>query len=101
MRYQNTVAVTEIVWKNMEHFRKNKKETSDLFDRIDASSLNEYLKSMMEGLTAKVFRTFNASFTLQKELDKSEAANLAKMDLKDKISFYDEANRNVAILCNH
>lgn len=101
MRYQNTVKVTEIVWKNIQHFTKNKKSTSDLFDKIDASSLNEYLKGMMEGLTAKVFRTFNASYTLQKELDKSVAAKIGDLDLKDKLSFYDEANRNVAILCNH
>ncbi|EAS05059.2 DNA topoisomerase I (macronuclear) [Tetrahymena thermophila SB210] len=101
MRYQNTVKVTEIVWKNMQSFIKNKKPGDDLFDRIDASSLNEYLKSQMEGLTAKVFRTYNASHTLQKELDKADEEGLDKMDLKDKLNFYDEANRNVAILCNH
>ena len=74
MRYQNTVKVSEIVWKNIEHFTKDKKTKSYLFDKIDANNLNEYLKGMMDGLTAKVFRTFNASYTLQKELDKSDAA---------------------------
>jgi len=33
-------------------------------------SLNKYLDSFMEGLTAKVFRTYNASVTLQKLLKK-------------------------------
>lgn len=36
----------------------------DLFDRIDASDLNIYLKNFMDDLTAKVFRTYNASNTL-------------------------------------
>jgi DNA topoisomerase-1 len=44
---------------------KNKKPDEDLFDKIDTQALNDYLKSMMEGLTAKVFRTYNASITLQ------------------------------------
>lgn len=55
----------------------------------------------MEGLTAKVFRTYNASHTLQNELNKADAASFGKMELKDKLNFYDEANRNVAVLCNH
>jgi len=53
----------------------------------------------MSDLSAKVFRTFNASFTLQNELDKSEFNE--KDDLEAKVSFYNEANKQVAILCNH
>lgn len=30
--------------------------------------MNKYLNSLMEGLTAKVFRTYNASHTLQEQL---------------------------------
>jgi DNA topoisomerase-1 len=32
--------------------------------------LNKHLSSLMDGLTAKVFRTFNASITLQEQLKK-------------------------------
>lgn len=52
----------------------------------------------MPDLTAKVFRTFNASFTLQQELDKMPD------DIKtddEKLLFFNRANRQVAILCNH
>jgi DNA topoisomerase I len=35
-----------------------------LFDMIDTSRLNAHLKDLMPGLTAKVFRTYNASITL-------------------------------------
>ena len=65
MRYVNTVKVIPQVWKNIELFRRNKEADNDLFDKIDAQALNDYLKSQMEGLTAKVFRTYNASITLQ------------------------------------
>jgi len=66
MRYVNTVTIVHPVWKSIEIFLKNKKPTDDVFDKIDAQSLNDYLKSLMDGLTAKVFRTFNASSTLQR-----------------------------------
>lgn len=55
----------------------------------------------MPGLTAKVFRTFNASFTLEKELRKIDAAALAKMTPEEKVLAFNRANREVAILCNH
>lgn len=47
---------------------ENKKGGDDLFDRLNTSILNEYLNSLMPGLTAKVFRTYNASITLQEQL---------------------------------
>jgi DNA topoisomerase-1 len=64
MRYFNTVEVIPIVYENIKTFLQHKKPEDDLFDRIDAPVLNDYLKSQMEGLTAKVFRTYNASITL-------------------------------------
>ena len=33
--------------------------------RLNTGTLNAYLDSLMPGLTAKVFRTYNASSTLQ------------------------------------
>jgi DNA topoisomerase-1 len=65
MRYVNTVKVIPSVWKNIQLFKSSKKQEDDLFDKIDAQALNDYLKSQMEGLTAKVFRTYNASTTLE------------------------------------
>lgn len=41
-----------------------KSGTDDLFDKLDTSKLNAHLKDLMPGLTAKVFRTYNASITL-------------------------------------
>ncbi|CAF3275496.1 unnamed protein product [Rotaria sp. Silwood2] len=52
----------------------------------------------MEGLTAKVFRTYNASKTLQDELDSLTDPNAS---IPEKILAYNRANRQVALLCNH
>lgn len=52
----------------------------------------------MENLTAKVFRTYNASSTLQKQLD---LLTQPESSLNEKILSYNRANRAVAILCNH
>lgn len=45
-------------------FCPGKKGGDDLFDKLDTSKLNSHLKELMPGLTAKVFRTYNASITL-------------------------------------
>jgi len=42
--------------------------------------MNDYLKDFMPDLSAKVFRTYNASNTLQKELDKSKDMGVDKMN---------------------
>jgi DNA topoisomerase I len=58
MRYLNTVELEEQAHKNIELFTKNKKQDHDLFDLINAGTLNDFLRGLMEGLSAKVFRTF-------------------------------------------
>jgi DNA topoisomerase-1 len=52
----------------------------------------------MPGLSAKVFRTYNASFTCQQQLDRLTNADDT---LPDKILSFNRANREVAVLCNH
>jgi DNA topoisomerase-1 len=59
--------------------------------------LNKYLNSLMPGLTAKVFRTFNASITLQEQLK----ATPVDGTVDEKMLAYNRANREVAVLCNH
>ena len=64
IRYENTVEVPPEVYQNMVKFSKGKAKDELMFDRINTGRLNDYLKSMMEDLSAKVFRTYNASITL-------------------------------------
>jgi DNA topoisomerase-1 len=62
--------------------------------------LNVYLKEQMDGLTAKVFRTYNASITLQNQLDLMTKETL-ESKVNEKMLFYNQCNKMVAILCNH
>lgn len=51
----------------------------------------------MPGLTAKVFRTYNASYTMATLLRQMNATGT----IHEKVKQYNDANRRVAILCNH
>jgi DNA topoisomerase-1 len=98
IRYHDTVEVTPQVFKNIKIFKKEPKGPGDLiFDRLNTSDLNKHLQSYMPGLSAKVFRTYNASFTMQREMKKIPNEG----SIHDKYAAYNEANRMVAILCNH
>jgi len=87
------------VFKCFKSFAAGKKASDDVFDTLDPGILNKHLSSLMKGLSAKVFRTFNASFTLQKELP--DAEKLEGLSIAEKVTLYNDANRLVAILCNH
>ena len=97
IRYHNELQVEPVVFKNIEHLTKNKSKDHDLFDKLTTTSLNKHLQKLMDGLTAKVFRTYNASHTFQKELEKTPI----DATLQEKILAFNRSNREVAILCNH
>jgi DNA topoisomerase I len=114
IRYQNTIKVDSIVYDNLVKFIKNKKKNEDLFDLVNSLQLNLYIGDIMEGLTAKVFRTYNASELFQKEInnisktmklkDNDEKTNKKDKDdnyIKELLNLYNKANIKVALLCNH
>lgn len=100
MRYFNQVPVEKRVFKNLKIFMEKKRPGDDLFDRLDTVSLNKHLQSLMEGLSIKVFRTYNASITLERQLDELMKDG-EDMSIAEKVLAYNRANRAVAILCNH
>ena len=83
MRYYKKIQIDPIAYENLKLFVKNKDNEKDVFDLINPTKLNEYLSSLMPGLTAKVFRTFNASNTLQIKLN--EAFDKIKKNLSSKV----------------
>eukprot|EP00357_Protocruzia_adherens_P032002 CAMPEP_0114998046 /NCGR_PEP_ID=MMETSP0216-20121206/15264_1 /TAXON_ID=223996 /ORGANISM="Protocruzia adherens, Strain Boccale" /LENGTH=603 /DNA_ID=CAMNT_0002362549 /DNA_START=157 /DNA_END=1969 /DNA_ORIENTATION=+ len=93
MRYLNTVTLRPEAYTNIKNMTNGKEKKNDLFHLISTSNLNEYLRSFMEGLTAKVFRTYNAS--------KNKFVYSESLTVDEKVKFYTEANKQVAILCNH
>jgi DNA topoisomerase-1 len=106
IRYVNTVTVDPIVYENFQEFIKGKPKDEEIFDKISTQNLNEYLSDFMDGLTAKVFRTYNASYRFQQELNKiTMTDDIKNMEEKERIDYllylYNKANKVVAELCNH
>jgi DNA topoisomerase-1 len=87
------------VYANLQKFYKRaKKPGDDMFDKLTPTLLNDHLKSIMPGLSAKVFRTYNASITLEEKLPLRIDPLTAG---PEQLLTYNAANREVAILCNH
>ncbi|CAN1790382.1 DNA topoisomerase 1 beta [Linum perenne] len=97
IRYVNEVEVELPVFRAIGQFQTGKNDADLLFDHLDTSKLNAHLKELMPGLTAKVFRTYNASITLDEQLyEETEDGDVA-----EKVVVYQKANKQVAIICNH
>ncbi|KPI45218.1 DNA topoisomerase 1 [Cyphellophora attinorum] len=98
IRFHEEFEVDKQVFKNLRIFKKApKQEGDDIFDRLNTTQLNNHLKNYMPGLTAKVFRTYNASYTMSTLLRDMKAEG----SHAEKVKQYNDANRKVAILCNH
>lgn len=102
VRFTKTIIVENIIYDNLEYFMQNKSKDDQLFDKIQPTDVNVYLQQFMKNLTAKVFRTYNASNAFQKELN--SISNKVPNNV-DKTKFlldeFNKANAKVAQLCNH
>jgi len=103
VRFYNKLQVDSIVYTNIQEFIKDKNKGEDIFDLISSQDVNKYLQTFMKDLTAKVFRTFNASYLFQKEIHKL----MKKYELPESvdqsilIDEYLKANTSVAKKLNH
>jgi DNA topoisomerase-1 len=96
IQFNKKFKVSETVYKNLESLCE---KGTELFPDVNATTLNEYLKTLLPDLTAKVFRTYKASSILEKELDK----NIPKESdpVHEKKLAYDRVNIEVAKALNH
>jgi len=105
VRYCKKVQVIPQIYNNIKDFINNKSKKDDVFDLISPTMLNEYLNNILPGLTAKVWRTYNASYLFQKEIDKISDEKLKKIDDNERLNYliamFNLANTEVALLCNH
>jgi len=103
VRYHNSITIEKIIKDNIKSFSDKKEKYEELFDLISSSDVNTYLQTFMKDLTAKVYRSYNASNIFQKELLK-----INKKYCKDAtattdilLGEYNKANIKVAKLLNH
>jgi DNA topoisomerase-1 len=105
VRYCKKVQVIPQIYNNINDFIKNKTRKDDIFDSVSSTILNDYLNNILPGLTAKVWRTYNASYIFQKEIDKINIEKVMKIDENERLNYliamFNQANTEVALLCNH
>ena len=105
VRFCKKVSAIKPVFDNLITFTNNKSRKDQLFDLINPSMMNKYLDDFMKDLTAKVWRTYNASFVFQKELDKINEDKVKAIHESERINYlinmFNQANTTVALLCNH
>ena len=102
VRWQETVPAVG----NDKQFHENLKEltakikaTDEIFGNLTSRDVNEYYKTVVKGLTAKVFRTFSASTVVSKYLN--ENGDVKKGSQMEKLYHAKLANLEAAIMCNH
>jgi DNA topoisomerase-1 len=107
--WQKTVEINSIDTKglcnNLKLFMKNKQNDSEIFDNINSSKVNAFLRKIdptnVPGLTAKVFRTYLATKIVREALkDPPIVVNELASEPK-KIYIARIANLKAAIACNH
>ncbi|NHJ86181.1 MAG: DNA topoisomerase I [Asgard group archaeon] len=83
----------------IEEAEKSDDEKAQIFSDISSRHVNAFLGEIVDGLTAKVFRTFHATSTVKTNLDESEV-NVDDPEFMKKEAAV-MANREAAIICNH
>jgi DNA topoisomerase-1 len=97
VRWTKKVEAPPAVISNIERFSKECKEY--LFEGADSRKVSRFLSEKMEGLTAKVFRTWRCTNTVRESLQKCKAK---KEDPEyDKQYCAKTANLEAAIIANH
>ena len=85
---------------NLKEFCSGKKPEDLIFDGVTSRDVNEFLKHAYKGLTAKVFRTFQATTVVKEYLQKHNRFTGDSPEY-DKVQEAKNANLEAAIKCNH
>jgi len=107
--WQKTVEInsedTKALYQNIQLFTKDKGHNSEIFDNINSSKVNAFLRKIdpknVPGLTAKVFRTYLATKIVKESLKNPPLDVNKKSSDPIKIYVAKIANLKAAIACNH
>ncbi len=86
------------VLRNIREFSSGKAPDSQIFSDVTSSMVNQFLSSTVEGVTAKVFRTYHATARAESAL---RSKDVRDGDDVDKLYHAKEANLSAAVFCNH
>jgi len=101
VRWQKSLVLDPdgIVSKNLKGFTEGKQPGDQIFENIASDAVNRFLAKGMKGLSAKVFRTYQASNEVRDYLMNHEIATHDSDDLK--LFHAKMANLQAATKCNH
>lgn len=96
--YHNVTTFDEQVVKNIQENIEGKKTDDRIFDHISSLDVNQFLNNILEGITAKTFRTAYGSLLLSQALSKTDVSSES---VAKKLLYFTEANLEVAKKLNH
>jgi len=93
-----TAELDKDVVDNLQEFMENS-DGNTLFDEVNSSVVSEFLDEVMEGISAKVFRTCYATEAVESKLKEIEVDPEAPEYVKKHVATL--ANLEAAVTCNH
>jgi DNA topoisomerase-1 len=84
---------------NLKKLIEKKKPNEDIFHNITSRDVNKYFSGIVKGLTAKVFRTYQATTVVKDYLVKHD--NMKGKSATEKLYHAKLANLEAAMMCNH
>jgi len=84
---------------NLKKLIEKKKPTEEIFHNITSRDVNKYFSGIVKGLTAKVFRTYQATTVVKDYLVKHD--NMKGKSATEKLYHAKLANLEAAMMCNH
>jgi len=83
----------------IDEANKSEDDKAQIFSDVGSRHVNAFLGEIVDGLTAKVFRTYHATTVVQNYLDESDVDTSDADFVKKEVAVM--ANREAAIVCTH
>ena len=102
VRWQETIKAVgddKQFQENLKKLIEKKKSSEEIFHNITSRDVNKYFSGIVKGVTAKVFRTFQATTVVKNYL--KEHDNIKGKSDNEKLYHAKLANLEAAIMCNH
>ncbi|MFH1229052.1 MAG: DNA topoisomerase I [Candidatus Aenigmatarchaeota archaeon] len=97
VKWDNDIKLPDNVIRNLREFMASSKDF--VFDGVRSDDVNAFLSEIVEGITAKVFRTYHASKAVREYMENAKVNKEDTETYKKYIATM--ANLQAAIICNH
>ena len=102
VRWQETIKAVgddKQFQENLKKLIEKKKPNEEIFHNITSRDVNKYFSGIVKGVTAKVFRTYQATTVVKNYLVNHD--NIKSKTANEKLYHAKLANLEAAVMCNH